>query len=106
MNPFIYECPVKVYFGKGCVEAYLKDELSKVGSYCLELWQRNLRLALSGIEALEKFIKEIGLPATFTELGIPENTDFRAIADSTNITAGCSKKLTPDEIYEILLECK
>ena len=40
------------------------------------------------------------------ELGIPADTDLRAVADSTNITAGCCKKLTHDEIYEILLECK
>ena len=31
------------------------------------------------------------------ELGIPEDTDLRAVADSTNITAGCCKKLTHDE---------
>ena len=42
---------------------------------------------------------------TFTELGIPADTDFRAITDSTNITAGCCKKLTRDEICEILKEC-
>ncbi len=62
--------------------------------------------ALAGVEALAAFIQEIGLPTTFYELGIPADTDFRAIADSTNITAGCCKKLTHDEIYEILMECK
>lgn len=62
--------------------------------------------ALAGVEALSSFIKEIGLPTTFAELGIPADTDFRAIADSTNITAGCCKKLTHDEIYDILVECK
>ena len=62
-------------------------------------------IALAGIEALSDFIKEIGLPTTFTQMGIPESTDFRAIADSTNITAGCCKKLSHDEIYEILREC-
>lgn len=61
--------------------------------------------AAAGIDALAAFIKEIGLPTTFTELGIPADTDFRAIADSTNVTAGCCKKLTHDEIYEILQEC-
>lgn len=59
----------------------------------------------AGIDALAAFIKEIGLLTTFTELGIPADTDFRAIADSTNVTAGCCKKLTHDEIYEILQEC-
>ena len=62
--------------------------------------------ALAGVEALAAFIKEIGLPTTFEELGIPVDTDFRAIADSTNITAGCCKKLTHDEIFDILMECK
>ena len=59
----------------------------------------------AGIDALAAFIKEIGLLTTFTELGIPADTDFRAITDSTNVTAGCCKKLTRDEICEILQEC-
>ena len=59
----------------------------------------------AGIDALAAFIKGIGLLTTFTELGIPADTDFRAIADSTNVTAGCCKKLTRDEICEILQEC-
>lgn len=61
--------------------------------------------ALAGVEALTDFIKEIGMPTSFTQMGISKDTDFRAIADSTNITAGCCKKLTHDEIYEILREC-
>lgn len=59
----------------------------------------------AGIDALAAFIKEIGLPTSFAELGIPADTDFRAVADSTNVTAGGCKKLTHDEIYEILKEC-
>lgn len=59
----------------------------------------------AGIDALAAFIKEIGLPTSFAELAIPADTDFRAIADSTNVTAGCCKKLTRDEICEILQEC-
>ena len=62
--------------------------------------------ALAGVEALADFIKEIGLPTTFAELSIPADTDLRAVADSTVLTAGCCKKLTHDEIYEILTECK
>ena len=61
--------------------------------------------ALAGVEALADFIKEIGLPTSFTQMGIPADTDFRAVADSTNITAGCCKKLSHDEIYDILQEC-
>ena len=61
--------------------------------------------AAAGIDALAAFIKEIGLPTSLTKLDIPTDTDLRAIADSTNITAGCCKKLTRDEICEILQEC-
>ncbi len=66
----------------------------------------DLETARAGIDALSAFIKEIGLPSTFDQLGIPNDTDLRAVADSTNITAGCCKKLTCDEIYEILTECR
>ena len=62
--------------------------------------------ARAGIEALAAFIKEIGLPTTFAQLGIPADTDLRAVADSANITAGCCKQLTQEEIYDILLECR
>ncbi|MDO5377777.1 MAG: iron-containing alcohol dehydrogenase [Clostridia bacterium] len=62
--------------------------------------------ALAGVEALAAFIEEIGLPTSLAELGIPGDTDLRAVADSSNITAGCCKKLTHEEIYEILLECR
>lgn len=62
--------------------------------------------ALAGVEALADFIKEIGLPTNFEQLGISPDTDLRAIADSTVLTAGCCKKLSHEEIYEILCECK
>ena len=62
--------------------------------------------ALAGVEALAAFVRETGLPTDFSELGIPADTDLRAVAVSTVTTAGCCKKHTPDEIYEILLECK
>ena len=63
-------------------------------------------LAAAGIDALAAFIREIGLPTSFSEMGIPADTDYRAIADSTIVTAGCCRRLTADEIYEILLECR
>ena len=62
-------------------------------------------LALAGIEALADFIKEMGLPTSFTEMEISPDTDFRAIANSTFTTAGCCKKLSADEIFGILEEC-
>lgn len=58
------------------------------------------------VDALAAFIKEIGLPNTFAEMNIPENTDFKAIADSTVLTSGCVKKFSREELLEVLLECR
>lgn len=63
-------------------------------------------LANAFIDALTSFIKEIGLPTTFTEMNISEDTDFKAIADSTILTGGCAKKFGREELLEILLECR
>lgn len=63
--------------------------------------------ALAGIQALADFIREIGLPINFKELGIQaDDAMLRAVVDSTNIMAGCCKKLNADEIFEILKECR
>lgn len=62
--------------------------------------------ALAGIEALADFIREIGLPTSFTEMHIPADTDYKAITESTILTGGCCKKLTAAELLEILEECK
>lgn len=61
--------------------------------------------ALAGVEALAAFIRRIGLPTTLRELGIPADTDLRAVADSTNISAGCCHQLTHDEIFDIFMQC-
>ena len=61
-------------------------------------------MALAGIDALAAFIKEMGLPTTFREMGITDTQCFQAVADSTNVTAGCCKKLSHEEIYQILME--
>jgi len=57
------------------------------------------------VEALADFIKEIGLSTTLRELGVEEVTELKAIADSCNIVTGSYKKMTHEEIFEILKEC-
>ena len=64
------------------------------------------QLANEFIDALSAFIKEVGLPTTFTDMGILDDTDFKSIADSTVKTAGCCKKFTNGELLEVLCECK
>lgn len=87
-----------------------KDGLEKFARFAKNVWgiydkNSDEEAALAGINALENFIKEVGLPTRFSQMGISANTDFNAIANSTNITAGCCKKLTASEILDILKEC-
>ena len=88
-----------------------KDGAARFARFARNVWgiaplSNDEETALAGVEALATFIKEIGLPTTFAELGIPADSNLRAVADSTVLTAGCCKKLTHDEVYEILRECK
>ncbi len=63
-------------------------------------------LAEAFIDSLSNFIKEVGLPTTFSEMGIDDNTDFEAIADSTVLPAGTCKQFSSEELLEILNECR
>lgn len=60
--------------------------------------------AAFGIEALEAFIKEIGLPTRWSEMGITDERVLRAAADTCFITPGCCRQMSRDEIFEILKE--
>lgn len=88
-----------------------KENISKFARFAVEVWKvdsTNLiqeEIAEKGIEELDNFIKEIGLPTTLAELEISDKEMLRKVADSCNITAGCAKQLSHDEIYEILIEC-
>ncbi len=62
-------------------------------------------LAEAGIEALAEFVKEIGLPSTFRDMGITDKSVLKKVADTCNLTAGCCKKLSREEVLEILEEC-
>lgn len=62
-------------------------------------------VAREGVEKLAEFIKEVGLPTSLRSMGITDKACFKAVADSTNIKEICGKRLTSDEIFEILEEC-
>ena len=82
-----------------------KSAEEKFRRWAQEVWL--VQDADEGIDFLADFIREVGLPTTFTEMGIILDDDtIRAIATSTIITPGCCRQLTPNEIVEILKECK
>lgn len=63
-------------------------------------------IAEKGIAALEAFIKEIGLPTHWSEIGITDDAVLRAASDTCFITPGCCKQMSRNEIFELLKECK
>ncbi len=87
-----------------------KDGLSRFARFARKVWgvseSDDEAAAKMGIDALAAFIKELGLPTSFRELGISPDLSLRAIADSSVISAGCCRTLTHDEIFDILCECK
>lgn len=89
-----------------------KDGLSKFVRFAKNVWgisrgeRTDEELALAGIDALADFIKEIGLPTSFKELGLVLDAEtLRTIADSCGLSAGSYKKLTHDDVYDIFCLC-
>lgn len=89
-----------------------KDGLSKFVRFAKNVWgisrgeRTDEELALAGIDALADFIKEIGLPTSFKELGLALDAEtLRTIADSCGLSAGSCKKLTHDDVYDIFCLC-
>lgn len=84
----------------------------KFARFAAEVWgidaagKTTDELARAGIDALAAYIAETGLPTRLSEMGITDDACFRAVADSTNLTAGCARRLDADEIYQILQECR
>ena len=76
-----------------------------------EVWgvaaEDDLTAAMEGIDALAAFIREMGLPTTFAEMGSDASDEtLRSVADTCILTGGCAKKLERDEIIQILTECR
>ena len=61
--------------------------------------------AEAGIDALENFIREIGLPATLRELGMKDKKQLREIAESCHYSPGGYRRLDSDEVLQIFEEC-
>ena len=88
-----------------------KDGVKQFARMAQEVWEISSQgkskeeLAEAGIEALADFVREIGMPRTFTEMGITDKSVLKKVADTCNLTAGCCKKLSREEVLEILEEC-
>ena len=65
-----------------------------------------LELANAGLDALEAFIREIGMPSNFRELGIPDDLPWKEIADSVTLTSGGYGHLTQEDVLKIFEACR
>ena len=63
-------------------------------------------MALEGIDRLQTFIGETGLPTSFAEMGSDASDEtLRKVANTCVLTGGCAKKLERSEVFQILTEC-
>lgn len=83
--------------------------LSKFKRFAVNVWNVNPadkndeEIALEGLNAMEYWMKELGLVMNISELGVTEDM-IEGIADGTFIMNGGYKVLTHEEIVEILKE--
>ncbi len=89
----------------------LPEAAPQFARLAVEVWgvdptgKTEAELAEAFIDALTAFIKEIGLPTSFTKMNISADTDWKAIAETTVLTPGCCKRFTAAELEEILRVC-
>lgn len=92
----------------------VREGLPKFVRFAKNVWgisdqgKTQLQLALEGIDALEAFIKECGLPARLSQLKVKAPvTDklLEEVAYSAAIQPNSYKRMTGGEIFEILKEC-
>ena len=87
----------------------MNSGLKKFARFAVNVWGINpegksdSQLADEGIKALESWMKEIGVVLSLKELGVTEAM-YDGIADGTFLLEGGYKKLTPEEVIEILKE--
>lgn len=84
----------------------IKDAEDKLARFAREVFHADT--AEDGIQALETFIQECGLPTKMDQLQskveiTPEV--LKNVADTCNIIQNNPRKLEREEIYQILLEC-
>ena len=82
-----------------------KEKLARMGERVWGVKGRTTEeTAAMCIDALEAFIREIGLPVRWNEMGITDETLLRAAADTCLLMPDCCKAFTRDELFEVLKE--
>ena len=88
-------------------KAIMNDGLAKFCRFATEVWgvdpegKTEKELAEAGLDALRSWMEEIGVVMHLSELGVEESM-FDDIADGTFLLEGGYRKLTRDEVIDIL----
>lgn len=87
---------------------YLPEGTEKLAKMARKVWgiseEYDTAAARAGIDTLESFIKEIGMPTRWREIGVTDEETLKKAADSAVLTAGCCKRFSHDELFEVLKE--
>ena len=87
---------------------YLSEGTEKLAKMARNVWgiseEDDTIAAKAGIDALESFIKEIGLPTRWNEIEVTDEEILRKSANATVLTAGCCKRLSHNELFNVLKE--
>ena len=92
--------------------AVYKNEISKFARFARNVMGVNEKgndedIALKGIEALERLIKDADLATTFTEMGYELTKDVaKVVSQICGVSSTGPKELTREEIYELLMSCR
>ncbi|MBQ7170639.1 MAG: iron-containing alcohol dehydrogenase, partial [Synergistaceae bacterium] len=87
----------------------MNDGLKKFARFAVNVWGVNpegksdTELAEAGLKALEVWMREIGVVMSLEELGVTPEM-YEGIADATFLLESGYRKLTRDEVIEILKE--
>ena len=91
-----------------------EKETGKFARFAVRVWgivkenKTETELAHEGVEALTRFVTEIGLPTTLRELGVSEQIQLEQleeIAASTALTTGGYGKLTHEDVLHVFESC-
>ncbi len=82
-----------------------KEKLARMGERVWGVKGRTTEeTAALCVDALEAFIREIGLPVRWSEMSITDETVLRAAAETCLLMPGCCRQFTRDELFEVLKE--
>lgn len=84
MNDFIYQYPVKQYFGKGCAEDAIKTELKNVGDNVLLAYGGGSLKRTGLYDKLRRWLEEAGKNVTDFE-GIMPNPTYAKVQEGAQL---------------------